>query len=414
MTDHDVLEEPARTGEATARASVKYQPIPKGARVKKIPLGQRKKRGRHHSETRWYKRFMWRMYEERQLQRSTVQLAFALLCIWIGVEFHLFMKWGMSGGEDSFFPRPPGVEGFLPISALISLKYWVNTGIINEIHPSGLFILVAILASGLLLKKAFCSWLCPIGTLSESLWKLGKHLFGRNLMPPRWLDYPLRLLKYVLLGFFVLAVWSMDITALKAFIYSPYNKMADVKMYLFFAELSSFAFWTIAVLIVLSMVVKNFWCRYLCPYGALLGMVSWLSPAKITRNPASCIDCELCTKACPSAIQVHALTRVRSDECMACLECVAVCPVKDTLEMRLGRSRRAIPGWVFGSLVAGLFVALTGLAMLTGHWTSSISRQEYERRFQEIESPKYQHMRGVGWLRVLCRHSTIDWPPITI
>ena len=62
----------------------------------------------------------------------------------------------------------------MPISALISLKYWLQTGMVNEIHPSGLFILLAIVAVSLLLKKAFCSWLCPVGTLSESLWMLGK------------------------------------------------------------------------------------------------------------------------------------------------------------------------------------------------------------------------------------------------
>jgi polyferredoxin len=52
-------------------------------------------------------------------------------------------------------------------------------------------------------KKAFCSWLCPIGTLSESLWMLGRKLFGKNPGLPRWLDYPLRSLKYLLLFFFV-------------------------------------------------------------------------------------------------------------------------------------------------------------------------------------------------------------------
>ena len=103
----------------------------------------------------------------------------------------------MSGGSEAFVARPPGAEGFLPISALISLKYFLLTGIINAVHPSGLFILLAILAVSFLLKKAFCSWLCPIGTLSESLWMLGRKLFRRNLTLPRWLDYPLRSLKYI-------------------------------------------------------------------------------------------------------------------------------------------------------------------------------------------------------------------------
>lgn len=362
--------------------------------VKKLPPGLRRRKINFGVEPAWYRRLVLRLKEDSQFLRSTVQLAFVLLCAWIGIEFSLFMQWGMSAGTESFVSRPPGVEGFLPISALISLKYWMLTGIINEIHPSGLFILLAIVATGLLLKKAFCGWLCPIGTLSESLWMAGEKLFGRNLRVTPWLDYPLRFLKYLLLAFFVYAIWQMDIASLKYFIESPYNKVADIKMYNFFAELSSFALWTILILVVVSVVIKNFWCRYLCPYGALLGALSWFSPLKITRSKETCIDCELCTKACPSNIKVHKVGRVWSDECMSCMRCVEACPVVDTLQMRTNHKAEAVPTWVFGTLVAGVFVAITGLAMLTGNWQNGISREEYARRFQELDAPVYQHFQG--------------------
>lgn len=363
-------------------------------RIKKIPPGLRRRTPDFSREPVFLKRFVWRLREDSQFLRSMVQLSFALLCLWIGIEFALFVRWGQSGGAAVFVPRPPGVEGFLPISALISLKYWLQTGVINEVHPAGLFILIAILLSGVLLKKAFCGWLCPIGTLSESLWMFGQKIFGKNLPLPRWADYPLRSLKYLLLLFFVVSIWQMDVPTLFRFIESPYNKMADAKMYLFFAHISSIALWTILILAALSVVVRNFWCRFLCPYGALLGFLSWLSPSKITRSPSTCIDCELCTKACPSGINVHTAKRVRSDECMACLRCVEACPVKNTLEMRASRSGRAIPNWVFGVLVVGTFMAVTGLAMLTGHWQNRLSKEEYLQRFQNIESPLYEHNRG--------------------
>ncbi|MDZ7290005.1 MAG: 4Fe-4S binding protein [candidate division KSB1 bacterium] len=360
---------------------------------KKVPPALRR-RVNFSSVQGWNKRVLWRLQEDSQFQRVIVQIAFALLCIWIGVEFHFFMQWGLSAGEKPFFPRPPGVEGFLPISALISLKYWVLTGIINTIHPAGLFILLAVLATGLLLKRSFCSWLCPIGTLSESLWRLGGKLFGSNYRVNRWLDYPLRALKYLLLLFFVWAIWQMDVPALTAFIYSPYNKVADVKMYLFFAQLSKFALWTIFILMLLSLPIKNFWCRYLCPYGGLLAILSWLSPLKITRNQSTCIDCELCTKACPANIVVHKAKRVWSDECTACLACVQACPVRETLDVRTGIMNKKIPHSVFASLVVGLFVAITGLAMLMGKWQNAISKEEYLEHFQQINSPLYQHNRG--------------------
>jgi polyferredoxin len=362
--------------------------------VKKIPPELRRKRTQFSEIPRWHVRTVARLREDSQFLRSTVQLTFALLCIWIGIEFHLFVRWGQAAGAESFVARPPGVEGFLPISALISLATWIQTGVINTVHPSGLFILIAIVALALLLKKAFCGWMCPVGTLSEALWMLGQKLFRRNITLPRFLDYPLRTIKYLLLLFFLSAVVQMSTTDLQAFIESPYNKMADVKMYLFFAEMSSFALWTILGLMVLSVLIKNFWCRYLCPYGALLGAISLLSPLKITRNAVTCIDCKLCTRACPSNIAVHKATRVWSDECMSCLQCAEACPVKNTLDLRLRKGTRAVPNWVFAALATGVFVATTGLAMLTGHWQNRISQQEYLRRFQQIDSPVYQHHQG--------------------
>jgi polyferredoxin len=270
----------------------------------------------------------------------------------------------------------------------------LQTGIVNNIHPSGFFILFAIIAVSFFFKKAFCSWFCPVGTLSESLWMLGKKIFRRNLNIPRWLDYPIRSIKYLLMLFFIVSISSMEVPVLKDFIYSPYNKVADIKMYLFFANVSSFTLYTLIVIAVLSIFVKNIWCRYLCPYGALLGFFSLFSPLKITRKASTCIDCELCTKACPSSIKVHTVDRVWSDECTSCYACVEVCPVKDTLVMRASKKSLAVPSWVFGILLVGVFIAITGLAMLTGHWQNNISKEEYTRRIQNIDSPLYQHNRG--------------------
>jgi polyferredoxin len=362
--------------------------------VKKLDPALRKPKPGYRQERGWYKRTLRRLREDAQFFRSAVQAAFVLLCIWIGVEFSLFVRWGSSGGEAPFVGRPPGAEGFLPISALISLKYWLFTGVVNTVHPSGLFIFVAVLAVSVLLKKAFCSWLCPVGTLSEALWMLGKKVFGRNLTAPRWLDYPLRSLKYLLLLFFAVSVLTMDVPELKMFIYSPYNKVADLKMYLFFANIGTFALWSIIILMLLSVFIKNFWCRYLCPYGALLGAASWLSPLKVTRNASTCIDCELCTKACPSNIKVHTARRVWSDECMNCLACVDACPVRDTLDIRTSVTGTRVPNWVVGSLVVGVFVGITGLAVLTGHWQNGISREEYLQHFRQLDSSLYQHNRG--------------------
>jgi polyferredoxin len=361
------------------------------SKIKKLSPDLRRYKPVPPNQLAGYQRILWKLRNDSQFLRSTVQLTFVLLCAWIGVEFHLFMRWGQSGGAAPFVTRPPGVEGFLPIGALMSLKYWFDTGIVNQVHPSGLVIFIAIVAVSLGVKKAFCSWMCPIGTLSESLWMFGEKLFGRNLRVTKWLDIPLRSLKYLLLLFFAWAIWKMDVPTMRAFIESPYNRMADVKMYLFFADITTAALWTILILVGLSIVIKNVWCRYLCPYGALLGVISILSPIKITRQKSTCIDCELCTKACPSAIKVHEASRVWSDECTACMKCVEACPVKSTLDVRAAGMTNPIPNWVVGGLVGGVFVAITGLAMLTGAWQNNISKQEYQVRFQQLGTSDYSH-----------------------
>ena len=370
------------------------QSPPEPRNIKKIQRDQRRRKYKPNLAFPWYRRLLEQLKNDSQFFRSTVQAAFALLCVWIGIEFYLFMQWGMSAGVEPYFERPPGVEGFLPISALMGVLHWIGSGSLNTIHPAGTIILIGFIAVSVIMKKAFCSWMCPVGTISESLWMLGQKLFKRNIVVWKWLDYPLRALKYLLLFFFVYSIASMSVQELEIFINSPYNKVADIKMYLFFAEISQFALWTIIILMLFSVVIKNFWCRYLCPYGALLGLTGLLSPLRITRTKETCIDCELCTKVCPSNIKVHAIGQVWSDECTSCLRCVEECPVKDTLLLRINKSAPAVSNWVMGSLVVGVFLAITGLGMLTGHWKNSVQKEEYLYRFQRLDSPLYNHARG--------------------
>ena len=322
-----------------------------------------------------------------QRWRFAIQAAFAVLCVWIGVEFHFFVKYIETAGLSGFAHRPPGVDGFLPISSLMSLYYWGVSTEIHSFHPAGLFILSAIILVSLVFGKSFCSWLCPAGFISEMLGDLGERVFGRRLSVPRWLDYPLRSLKYLLLAFFAYSIFFlMNEFALKRFLDSPYNLVADVKMYYFFADISRAALIVLGTLILLSVIVRNFWCRYLCPYGALLGIASLLSPFKIKRNSISCIDCAKCAIACPSRIKVDKVKTVISDECTACLNCVDECPVTQTLELKSVITKRAIAPRRVAISIAAIFMLVTGLGMVTDHWQNDVPVQTYIDRRDEITS----------------------------
>jgi polyferredoxin len=314
--------------------------------------------------------------DNSQLLRRIVQAAFALLNLWLGAQFYFFVRYHEMAGKNPHWSRPAGVEGWLPIAALMNLKSWIVTGSFPQLHPAGLVLLLTFIGISWLWAKSFCSWLCPVGTLSEALWKLGRKIFTKNFALPRWLDIPLRSLKYILLGLFFLAVGSMSAQAITDFLGSPYGLIADVKMLNFFRHLSFTAIIVLSVLTLLSLGIQNFWCRYLCPYGALLSFPALLSLGKIRRNAGSCIDCAKCARICPSHLPVDKLLVVRSAECTSCLECVAVCPANNTLNMTLGK-KRVIPGWVVAASIVVLFLGIVGIAQWSGRWESSISDQLY-------------------------------------
>lgn len=337
------------------------------------------------------KKFIRNTEKSIQKHRFWVQSAVVLICIWIGIEFHLFVESLEGGNPSDVGYHPPGVEGFLPISALMSLYYFFLTGEIHQAHPAGFVILVGIVSVSFIFGKAFCSWMCPIGFLSELIGdfgdKVAKKLFKKRIKMPKILDYPLRSIKYLLLAFFVYSIFfAMTAASLKYFLDSPYNMVADVKMYGFFADISRFALIVIAVLFGLSIIFRNFWCRYLCPYGALLGVFSLLSPNKIKRDPISCIDCGLCNKACPSFIKVDSVKTVWSDECSTCMSCVDACPVEDTLQLRPQFGKNKINKKFVAVGVVGLYILIIGLGMLTGNWQNNISNEQYILHQKNIQS----------------------------
>ncbi len=310
--------------------------------------------------------------------RQAIQWLFFGWCLFLGVQFSLFVRHFETAGQAGYYSRPPGVEGFLPIGALVSFKTWLFTGHFDTIHPAALVLFLTFLAMALLTKKSFCSFICPVGTLSEASWKLGIKLFGRNFRIWRPLDLVLQFCKYALLLFFIkIILVDMPVVALREFLNAPYWAIADVKMLHFFTGLSRTSIVVIAILSLLSVFYKNFWCRYLCPYGALLGLLSLLSPVKISRSPNQCIDCGLCSRACPAQIDVQHKQRVHSPECSGCLTCVSNCPEKGALAMAFWK--RPIPAVAFVLIVMVLFSGGVMTGMLADHWQSSLSYDDYRR-----------------------------------
>ncbi|GAB7079435.1 4Fe-4S binding protein [Megalodesulfovibrio paquesii] len=308
-----------------------------------------------------------------RLQRL-IQAGFGLATLWIGWQFARFCAWTVAA-DDVLVSRPAGVEGFLPISALLGLKHLLATGQYDPVHPAGLTILLFALATALFLRKGFCGYVCPVGLVSNLLEKTGTHLGGGRLARG-WANAVLRWLKYPGLMFFLLTIGlNMRGPAVQAFLFSEYNLTADARMLLFFQHPSTLALAVLGGLTGLSLLIRNPWCRWLCPYGALLGVLawlgSWLGAPAISRNAGHCIDCGRCQRACPAAIAVQRKELVRSPECVGCTRCVDACPMPGTLHIQL--AGQPVPWKTLGLGTAGLFLAVWLLALGLGGWNNALS-----------------------------------------
>jgi len=251
--------------------------------------------------------------DRSQALRRSVQIVFLALNVWIGLEFYLFVRYCETGGRSIWIERPPGVEGWLPIAALMNWKVFAATGRMPTLHPAGMLLL---------------------------------------------------------------AVGSMSVEAIRAFLNGPYGIVDDVKMLNFFRFLGLAGWIVIAALAAASLFIQNFWCRYLCPYGALMGLAGLASPLRIRRDRDWCIDCARCAKACPSQLPVDRLVSIRSAECTGCLECVAACPAAGALFLSAPRRKR-VPAWAVAGGVAFLFLGGCGWARWTRHWQTQLPTQVY-------------------------------------
>jgi polyferredoxin len=252
----------------------------------------------------------------------------------------------------------------------------------------------------ILISKLFCAFICPLGTIMEWLGKLGDKLGVRTTVSGI-ADLVLRVIKYVLL--FITFYFTVGASELFCKNYDP-----------FFAAVSGYGHdvttWmavSATLLVVLgSVFIRMFWCKYICPLGAISNIfkflitfagvfgiyfiityagaeISWLWPLaitcilsyafevvymksklfpafKITRDEDACVDCGLCSKKCPQAIDVASLKVVKHVDCTLCGECLTACPKEGALTINKKMKSSMIPAIITVLLVAfGIYLGST-------------------------------------------------------
>jgi ferredoxin len=258
---------------------------------------------------------------------------------------------------------PPGVDAFCPFGGIEGAVYLITNGrLIEKIAWSSFILLFAVILVAIIFRRAFCGTLCPMGTIQELFARLGRLIFKKPLRIPGIIDKPARYLKYLVLVVFIVLTIILGRLAIR-----PYDPWATYH-HLISADLFSefpIGFVVLVITIIGSFLFDRFFCKYVCPMGAFLGLINRIGLFRVKRNESSCIHCKACDKACPVQIPVESEKEVHSSECINCQECVNVCPEKGTLEIRGPR------GWKFSPLAVslislGIFVLVVGITSFTG------------------------------------------------
>lgn len=293
---------------------------------------------------------------KNKLIKNLRYVLLAIFLIHITVEAYLHQVLG--GGEA------PSIHALCPYGGLESLYSIVFGGtFIEKIFSGTLIILIITLIIALIFRRSFCGLICPFGALQEFFGLIGKKVFKKRFIMPEKVDKPLRYLKYVILVITIYFAWSTAGLWVNA--YDPWAAYGHLTEGIE-SLMEEYLIASIILVIVLigSLLYDRFFCKYLCPMGAFYGLVSKLSPSKITRNENTCINCGMCNKSCPVNIKVSELKEVKSAECINCQSCILSCPKNNTLEFKV-KNKSVKPVFVF-AFVFILFFGGIGLAKLIG------------------------------------------------
>jgi polyferredoxin len=314
---------------------------------------------------------------------------------------------GVSG--DIRLPYP--VSLFLQADPLVAISNVISTGALYR----GLLWSLVIILPTLFLGRFFCGWICPLGSLNHFFGSLkSEKKRGRQLIESNRYKSWQTLKYYILIALLVSALFGSETLAvmdpisftvrsmalgilpatnyaLNALFDTLYRTQVDVLRFgadaLHFLLSGSvlsfkqpyfrqevFLALIFIVIMALNLRITRFWCRALCPLGALLGILSRWSILGLEKHPAHCEDCNRCLLHCQGGDDPIPGARWRKAECHLCFNCVGDCPesgikfkffptTATTVEGPNLRRRKALTSVAAGAALIPLFRSNTGLAV---------------------------------------------------
>jgi polyferredoxin len=255
--------------------------------------------------------------------RRLVQSAFLAFIIFASLRHSLFEETTTAASLDAL----------CPFGGLETLWTMVTTGsYVPKTHPSNLVLMVGLLLATIVSGAAFCGWICPFGTLQDALTWLRERMRIPALFVPASIDRWLRYGRFVMLGL----VLYMTISTVKLWFadFDPYRTIFGLGWLFEFNAVEQWPAYGIALaILVASFFIPRFWCKYTCPLGGALSLLSHFSLLRIRRTAATCKSCALCSVPCPVGIAVEEASPLVSTNCIGCLACVDTCPRHGALEV---------------------------------------------------------------------------------
>lgn len=221
----------------------------------------------------------------------------------------------------------PGALGACPIGSL-------QGSLGRKQQHFSLYVLGFLLGFGILFGRLICGFLCPFGFLQDLLYKIKT----KKIKIQHKIDSKLRFIKYIILIVFVI-VLPMFLLNDYGFS-SPYfckwicpvgTLEAGIPLVIGNQDLQGLIGWlfnwkvfVLAVVLIMSVLIHRFFCKYMCPLGAIYGLFNKISFYKLSLDENKCIKCMKCHKAC--LMNVKVTETPNSMECIRCGDCKNVCP----------------------------------------------------------------------------------------
>ena len=199
-----------------------------------------------------------------------------------------------------------------------------------QLFVSGILLGLLILISNLFIGRKFCSYICPLGTVQEGLFQVRKRKYRLQKKLPLYLESKLGKLRYIILTVTVILAG----TGLAYY----YIQLCPIYGLSRLPALASGALIVIGISMVGAFFTERFWCRFLCPFAALMnisqavGKLFGIKRRLIRRNLERCTDCRVCCLYCPMNINLLEEEYVTNPNCIGCGLCAEKCPRPGTID----------------------------------------------------------------------------------